>query len=278
MLNKPRAVTGVTVENRAIKIRAIKNRAIKNGMVEHGTATYKSAIASAVRNNAAWCSAVAASHGLESELCSDVWLCRYPMPPFYPNLITLQPVVDADCWLDQLSSDLPGGWGIKDSFSTLSLCGDSYVQLFDAHWYYRSAITAALITDQAPQQGLPFVAEVKSDSELELWEFAWSGEPRSDHRIFLPALSGNSAIRFIYAADSTHDSQWEAGLIVNTSGSVAGISNLFGTTEGIKLCVAYAANLYPHKDLVGYGSAEELTMLSGIGFVRLADLQVWLHR
>ena len=257
--------------------RTNNNRTVANCTAEQGAIENSATIDSAVNNNAAWCSAVAASHGLEFELYSDVWLCRYPMPPFYPNLITLRPVINADHWLDQLSSDLPGGWGIKDSFSTLNLSGDYFVQLFEAHWYCRSALTALAITGQTTQQGLPFVAEVKSYSELKLWECAWSGKPLSSHRIFLPALSGSSAIRFIYTKGLTRASQWEAGLILNTSGKVAGISNLFGTTEGIMSCVEYAANLYPNKALVGYGSAGELTMLSGIGFTRLADLQVWLY-
>ena len=45
----------------------------------------------AAHNNATWCSAVCAAHGDGGEWTEPAWLRRTPAPPYYPNLVTLQP-------------------------------------------------------------------------------------------------------------------------------------------------------------------------------------------
>ena len=50
-------------------------------------------VAAAVRNNAAWVDAVARSHGVTTRGDSRTWRADGRMPPFYPNLVTIDPAV-----------------------------------------------------------------------------------------------------------------------------------------------------------------------------------------
>jgi len=230
----------------------------------------------AVQNNVSWCTAVLDSHGMQSELLSEIWFSDNPVPRFYPNLITLQPVTEISNRVELLATKLPCGWGVKDSYATLELHASSFVVGIDACWYGR--MPTAPPTCPSSDFNLSLVA---SDDELMSWEAAWSGQ-KQPIRTFRSELRDNRAVQFISASrwhrdQSTVTAQIEGGLAVIKSDGVAGISNAFGHAEAILACIEFAANLHPNRDLVGYGSGEDLAELEKIGFKSLGPLRVWLY-
>src|SRR4051812_11656702 len=92
----------------------------------------------AARNNAAWVNAVARSHWMATRCDGSAWRADGRMPPFYPNLVTLDPEVDARTLLDDLPRGAAQGWGLKDSFARLDLTSDGFVPVFEAVWIART--------------------------------------------------------------------------------------------------------------------------------------------
>src|SRR4029453_1798166 len=103
-----------------------------------GNVSARVTVQDAARNNALWCDAMARAHGRAGELAAAHWLCREPMPPFYPNLVTLDASQRALDDVRALRQSLPAGFGVKDSFSALSLERESFRLAFEAEWLGRS--------------------------------------------------------------------------------------------------------------------------------------------
>lgn len=144
----------------------------------------------AVFNNAAWCNAVAASHGIATTRNESIWLSEHPMPRYYPNIITLTMGARIDDLIDTIASQLPSGWGIKDSFSELELEEKGSGIAFEAQWYCRLPNQPASETNQSGSQ----FKTVQSASELNRWITAW-GEGDG---ILNSTLLENNAIELIY--------------------------------------------------------------------------------
>ena len=219
----------------------------------------------AVLNNAHWCDAVAASHGLEGRWAASVWSSNQPMPRFYPNIITLTPDAPVAQTIDALKADLPSGWGIKDSFAALKLAQSGFTLAFDAHWY-------CCLPDELRQTSTDpelRVDGVRTEVEFDRWVSAW-GEGEG---IFRFQLLENEAVELIYAE---REGQIEAGLAANVSGSSVGISNAFGAASAIQACIAAVAARNSTKAVVGYGGDAELASLATLGFRAIGDLRIWL--
>ena len=176
------------------------------------------AAAAAARANAAWCETVCAAHGTPGELDELAWRNRRPMPAFYPNLVTLTPeiapMLDAVRELD--TCGLPAGWGVKDSFRTLSLDRLGFAVLLDAEWIVHP-----------PARRLPIRSSwerVESAEALAEWEEAW-GQSRGGERIFVPALLARADVAFLATRRARRITGGLAAL--RTEGGVA-ISNAFG--------------------------------------------------
>ncbi len=76
-----------------------------------------------------------------------------------------------------------------------------------------------------------------------------------------------------------------AGVVLNRSGSVVGVSNLFTSAAGRAAAepgaiwgdvVAVAATLFPGSPLVGYEKADDLGPAVDAGFRTVGPLRVWL--
>ncbi|MFK7853015.1 MAG: hypothetical protein AB8B79_02835 [Granulosicoccus sp.] len=220
----------------------------------------------AISNNAAWCDAIAASHGISAHRNESVWLSKQPMPPLYPNIVTLRSGAVIDKLIDTINPHLPSGWGIKDSYCELELEVKGFSLAFEAQWYCR------LPNQHVTEEKSPNfqVKTVRTPSELDRWAAAW-GEGGA---IFNPSLLVNNSIELVYVE---RDGEVVSGLATNQSGDSVGITNAFGPHCDIVSCIASLAGRYPMKGIVGYDGKSEVEALCSIGFKSIGGLQVWLH-
>ena len=220
----------------------------------------------AIQNNAAWCNAMAASHGIPANWDESVWLSKHPMPPLYPNIVTLRSGALIDDQIDSISPRLPSGLGIKDSYSDLALEGKGFAIALEAQWYRR-------LPNQDLMEKITSCFQLKtvqSPSDLSRWVAAWN----EGHEVFNSSLLENTTIELVFVE---RDGKVVSGLATNQSGDSVGISNAFGPLEDIVGCVASVAANYPMKGIVGYDGETEVAALSEIGFKAIGNLRVWLR-
>ena len=208
-------------------------------------------IMSAVRNNAAWCDAMCRAHGIAGQADDDGWTWPVRTPPYYPDAVTLRPSATTAALLARIDSG--PGCSIKDSFATLDPAG--FTVIIEASWMYRPP---------APARG--DVWSGVSASELPEWERAW-GEPLG---LFVPALLAHA--QFLAAR---RDGRIAAGAILNRTGAVVGISNVFGGDWAAP--VATAGRMYPNLPLVGYAAGDDLAAARSQGFEPIGSLRVWMR-
>jgi TDG/mug DNA glycosylase family protein len=85
--------------------------------------------ASASMQNAKWCST---QGGVRGRLTDAYWYAPRRTNEFYPDAVTLHPVVDVDEMLTRI--DVSAGASVKDSFATLDLRPHGFEVLFEATW------------------------------------------------------------------------------------------------------------------------------------------------
>lgn len=223
-------------------------------------------LSEAVSNNAVWCDAIAASHRISANWNDSVWFTEHPMPPLYPNIITLRSGDLIDECIDTIDTRLSLKWGVKDSFSELELDGKGFTLAFEAHWFCR--IPEQNVTETY-SDGF-HLKTVKTQSDLDRWIAAW-GE---GDRIFNLSLLKNTDIELIYLE---RDGNVVSGLVTNHSGDSIGISNMFGESNDILGCVSLVAETHSSKGIVGYDGKAEVVALSNVGFQEIGNLRVWLR-
>ena len=123
-------------------------------------------VAAAVRNNAAWVDAVARSQGVATRRDGRALRADGPMPPFYPNLMTLDPTLDAPALVADPPRGAAAGWGLKDSFAALDLTPEGFVPAFDATW---------IACDAAPAGA--GALRLATPDGLARWTRGWGGTP-----------------------------------------------------------------------------------------------------
>jgi hypothetical protein len=233
----------------------------------------------AAENNARWCDAVCRAHGCPGEFQEGLWVNLLPVPPFYPNAVTTdeRAVVAQLQQIQRITARLGSGWGVKDSFRTLDLVPLGFRPLFDATWIYRAADLALL--GRAPC-GVRWDRIPSAPGPLAEWETSWRGGPHTaKSRQFPPALLHEEGVAFL-AARRGGVGPIVAGAIVNRTGEVAGLSNVFaqdGDLAGCWTgCVALASALFPGLPLAGYEQGAQLDAALAAGFEPLGSLRVWL--
>jgi hypothetical protein len=158
-----------------------------------------------------------------------------------------------------------GAEHVKDSFACLDLAPEGFGVLFDAHWIvHRSPRSATLTLDWSP---------VDSASELDDWlgTAGLEGIIRAD-------LVGEATIRIV-AARQRDRGPILAGAILNGTGRVVGVSNVF-IEEPDAVAVwrdlqAIAATAFPGRAIVGYERGDDLAYAIQSGFSPLRPLRVW---
>jgi len=228
----------------------------------------------AALNNAEWCDAVCAAHGVAGVVTRDVWLQKEPGPPYYSNAVTLSrdgttAQIEA---VEALAAARPEGFSVKDSFSTLDLSGRGFSILFEAEWLWLDPSTPLPSADEAWER-------VASDEALIAWEAAWAESSPRENRVFPPALLADERIAFLGVR---RGDRFVAGAIANRStGDVCGFSNFFAPGEATahfrKDAVAAVRAFATGRPLVGYDRGEEREGLMALGFEPIGGLRVWLR-
>ncbi|MFI6603967.1 hypothetical protein ACIBHX_47710 [Nonomuraea sp. NPDC050536] len=203
------------------------------------------------RNNAEWCDLVCRTHGIRGAFDARAWTSPRRTPLYYPDAVTLSRDATAADVLDGIDGG-PGA-SVKDSFATLDLPG--FEILFEAQWIERDAPEAG---DDAADWRLVETAE-----ELREWERdLFSGD---DDGVFGPGI----------LAEPVEILRGEGGgAVLNRTGDVVGVSNVFGLDPWPGV-LAMAARLHPGLRLVGYETDPEQAVRHG--FTETGPLRIWLR-
>jgi hypothetical protein len=237
----------------------------------------------AARNNAGWCDTVCRAHGTSGEFHDALWLNRHPAPRFYPNVVTLAQDRTA-AQLAQIqalvATNLPGGWGVKDSFNSLDLAALGFRPAFEATWLWREPSRPL---SKSTASGVRWTY-IQTEPELAKWETAWSGDLANNSstkqpRLFLPTMLANPDVVFLAASK---DESLVAGAIVNYADDVIGLSNVFAPPDNPLPfwtgCVAKIQERFPNLSIVGYERGPQLTIAQEVGFETLEALKVWIRQ
>lgn len=212
----------------------------------------------AAHNNAQWCEAVCASHGLVGRTDADAWSVPRRSPPWYPDAVTLRPGVDPEALLARI--DAGAGASVKDSFADLDLTAYGFRVLFDAQWIHRPPVD--------PPAGPP-LTPVTTGQQLAAWASAHGGGS-----LFRPELLNDPRIRVL----AHHDEDGTViGGAVLSGDDPCGVSNVFTRTAGPDEIWRAVVATRPGVPLVGYESAPDLPPPRRAGFHPAGPLRVWLR-
>lgn len=228
-------------------------------------------LTAAISNSVHWYDAVMSAHGLTVERRKSAWVCMEKVPPFYSNLITLNPIDSHEHLISEVDATVVRPWAIKDSYRSIDLVEHGFSILFDAEWFVRTSDQTwptRISTGRAPP-----VHAVRSETELENWVDAW-GETPNGRPVFLPEILKNDEVEFLYVE---RDSRISAGLVANRSDDVIGITNAFGSPREVLRCVHYLSDRYDLA-IVGYGRKRQVEFLTGFGFRPVGMLRIWITR
>jgi hypothetical protein len=219
--------------------------------------------------NAAWCDAVCAAHGAPGERSAFVWRNRHPVPAFYPNLVTLSPDIAAalDAVRELETHGLRAGWGVKDSFRTLSLDRLGFGVLFDGEWIVHPAARRRPIRSEWER--------ISTAEALAEWEAAWT-QSRGKARIFLPALLERPDVAFLAMRRARRIA---GGLVAFRTAEGVTLSNAFGAQgAALEAGVEAASDHFPDLPLFGWEPVEDLPHWRAMGFRSVGPLRVWTRR
>jgi hypothetical protein len=238
----------------------------------------------AARNNASWCNAVCAAHGGAGQSLAMLWWNQRPSPPYYPNLITLDPCAkqaDIEPMLAALQR-MPGAaeFGVKDSFARLDLSGLGFERPFEAQWIFRPVDAGPL-----PRGELHW-ARIDEPEGLAEWEAGWwrGAGAKPTLRLFPPALLALPDVAFIggYRAGLLR-----AGCALTMTEGVVGLACQFNhesdpasgdLLRAQRELIAAVQALQPGRPLVGYESGDALQAALRADFRSTGPLRVWLRR
>lgn len=212
----------------------------------------------AARDNADWCAALCASHGLAGRIDADAWSVPRRSPSWYPDAVTRRPGVDPDALLARIQGG-PGA-SVKDSFADLDLSGHGFEVLVDAQWIHRPPGDAPAGTPLTP---------VDTARRLAVWAAAHGGG-----ELFRPRLLANPRVRVLARYDER--GAVTGGAVVSGDG-VLGVSNVFTRTGDPGDIWRGVLATLPGVPLVGYESGPDLALVVEAGFATLGPLRVWLH-
>jgi len=221
----------------------------------------------AVRNNAAWCAAVVASHGRRSTWTDGLWACAERSPPLFPDAVTLSPTTTEADVVEAIDVTSPGA-SVKDSFARLDLRDAGFTVLFDAEWIHLEPGRH----DGGGVCGDPW--EAIDAASLPGWVRSWDGGGTG---LFLPGLLTQPGVRLLAAGPLQRPT---AGAAVQADAEVLGVSNLFARDHDLPTawrgCLALLApEGWP---VVGYETGHDLAAARSVGARPLGPLRIWIAR
>ena len=244
------------------------------------TGTTPDRVALAARNNAVWCDAVARSHGVRGTFDEQAWTAPTRTPPYYPDAVTLSPVVEEYDLLARV--DDSDGCSIKDSWARLDLSLEDFARLVVGEWVWLDPSTS--LTD-LPEGGWTSVGtrswhRVTTAAEMGQWVRAWSTDPEAA-AILRPSLLNEPGVHVLAATSSdASDGVIVAGAILHVTGAVAGLGNIFDR-EGDehrtwREAAAAAREVARGTPIVGWEAGATVGAAVAAGCERLGPLTVWL--
>jgi hypothetical protein len=204
----------------------------------------------AARNNAEWCDILCRAHGVPGRFDPDAWVDPQRTPPYYPDAVSLDPAAVVERILARIDTITPGG-SVKDSFATLDLSPFGFEVVHEAEWIRREPRPVSTASDTAERW-----TPLRDEAELTAWETAWDAGGAA-LGLFRPALLREPSVEILGASVG---GSIVAGAIVNRTGDVLGVSNLFTTLDDLdgawRGCLAYLEGAHPGSPVVGYEAGE----------------------
>lgn len=225
----------------------------------------------AAANNADLHACVFKAHGLRFRCSDDLfWALDWP-PPFFADLITLAPLLDAASSdrVREIATNRAQTSAIKDSFANIDLSSIGMAVLFEASW-----IRAHAPPKQLRQDGW---VNVKNARELACWEQAWKAAGSAATRRMFPGVCLENQDWCFWGR--RRDSKFKAGFIANRSSDVVGVSNVFGDENDASVfndAASIAWEWDGGRPVVGYERGRSLEQALGCGFEAIGPLRVWV--
>ncbi|GAA2745412.1 hypothetical protein GCM10009868_26790 [Terrabacter aerolatus] len=229
-------------------------------------------IALAAHNNALWCDAVARSHGVACTTDELAWTASTRTPPYYPDAVTLSPEAGEYDVLARV--DDSDGCSVKDSWSRLDLSMEDFARLVVGEWVWldpSATLPAA--------SGEPWT-RVDSPALMAQWVRAWASDPDAE-AILRPSLLDEPGVHVLGArASEEPDAPFVTGAVVNVTGQVAGLGNVFARDGDVerawRSATTAARAVVGGLPLVGWEAGASVEAAVAVGCERLGPLSVWL--
>ena len=226
----------------------------------------------AARNNALWCDAVARSHGVATRTDAQAWTASTRTPPYYPDAVTLSPSVGEYDVLARV--DDSDGCSVKDSWSRLDLSLEDFARIVVGEWVW---------LDPSVRLSRPAGVSwrrVTTPEAMAAWVRAWAGDPEAE-AILRPSLLDEPGVHVLGATSADGpQAPVVAGAVVNVTGEVAGLGNVFGhdgDAERVWAAAAHAARQVAGGiPLVAWEAGASADAAVAVGCERLGPLSVWL--
>jgi hypothetical protein len=229
----------------------------------------------AARNNALWCDVVARSHGVMCTLDDDAWTAATRTPPYYPDAVTLSEGLGEYDVLARVD-DSPG-CSVKDSWSRLDLSREDFARLVVGEWVWLDPGTPVTAPGDASLEVT--WRRVTTADAMATWVRAWASDPETQ-AVLRPSLLDEPGVHLLAGhASDTDDSPVVAGAVVNVTGAVAGLGNVFsgGDLEAAWRAATVAARgVVGGIPLVGWEAGAGLDAAAAAGWERLGPLTVWV--
>jgi hypothetical protein len=226
-------------------------------------------VATAARNNAAWCDLMCRAHGSGGTFDAHTWSTPIRSPRYYPDAVTLDAEANVDDLLTRV--DTAAGCSIKDSFATLDLAPAGFRVLFDADWIFRPPAPAS------SPGGSRAWTRVTDRRELGEWESAWA-VPGDTTTLSRGAILDDPNV-FVLAGRAA--GEIAEGAMLYRAAHVVGVSNVFTRDRDLDAvwnAVVRAASVHcPGEAIVGYESGADLAAARLRGCVALGPLRVWVN-
>jgi hypothetical protein len=226
----------------------------------------------AARNNALWCDAVARSHGVACTVDDVAWTASTRTPPYYPDAVTLSP--DAGEYDVLARVDDSDGCSVKDSWSRLDLSMEDFARLVVGEWVWLDLFGPARPAPPGRWQ------RVTTPDAMAAWVRAWASDPDAE-AILRPSLLDEPGVTFLaQRASDDRQAPVVAGAIVNVTGDVAGLGNVFALDGDVErawgAAAAAARDVVGGIPLVGWEAGASVDAAVAAGCERIGPLSVWL--
>ncbi|WP_344947824.1 hypothetical protein [Sphaerisporangium flaviroseum] len=230
----------------------------------------------AARNNAEWCDEMCRAHGIQGTFAESFWSSPRRTPVLYPDAVTLTPAASPDDVLAAIDHASPEP-SVKDSFDRLDLRDAGFHVLFEAQWILRPPGPGRSLDELRAITGDPITwGPITTEADLRDWDR--NCHTGYDGVLFPAGLLTDPAVTVLAGRI---DGDIVCGSVLNTSGEVVGVSNIFASGcdeyapwEGT---VAMASTLFPDRPMVGYERPDDLAASLHQGFTPIGPLRIWLR-